>query len=424
MIRFKIYQLFFYLISPFLILRLLWKARLNPAYRERIPERFSWDHRKALPVDIWLHAVSLGEAVAAVPLIDAFLKSNHRVLVTTLTPGGSDYVLKRFGGKLQHQYLPYDLSCALRRFFRAYRPRLGIIMETEIWPNLFLEAQNFKIPLMIANARISDKAFHAYYSWRWFFKPVLNQAKWILAQSALDETRFLALGADPARVKTIGNLKFDIQSDALEDPFFQNMKARWGSLRVVLIAASTHAHEEEEILQEFKKLQALVPEIVLLLAPRHRERFQDVYALAQRYSDCVGLRTMMESINASNEVIVLDSLGELASFYHLVDYAFVGGSWVPIGGHNILEPMALSIPVFCGPHMQNSRSIVDELTAAKGLVMVASASELVHQLHDLHTHKEKRDDLVAKAKAVLDANKGSVQQHINYALNLLDSDVL
>ena len=409
----RAYTFFLYLIIPFLLARLYWKGRRLPAYRQRILERFSLSKKKGRSdVDIWVHAVSLGEVVAATPLIDALLVKQWRVLVTTMTPTGSEQVIKRFGDQVTHQYIPYDLPWVLRRFFKTTHPRLGIIMETELWPNLFNEAKKKKIPLLLANARLSDRSFKSYEKVSFMFKPVLNQLAAILAQSDEDAQRFIALGASVDLVHMLGNMKFDLQLKMSANDECMQLKAQWGSARTIVIAASTHDDEENQLLSHLGRLKEAIPQVLLLIAPRHPERFQAVYQMIGAHGFNPGLRSQLSTINANTDVVVVDSLGELLHFYQISDYAFVGGSLVPVGGHNVLEPIAVQVPVFCGPHMNNSKVICQDLCEAGAMVMVEHVGELINALVAMHHNKLQRAQQILNASAVLAANRGTVARYM------------
>lgn len=407
-----IYTLFHYLLIPFIILRLYIKSRRLPAYRFRIGERFCLNRKNTLPVDIWLHAVSLGEAVAATPLIDALLAKKWKVLVTTMTPTGSQHVSKRFGDKVVHQYIPYDLPFCLRRFFKNYNPRVGVIMETEIWPNVINQAKQKNMPLFIVNARLSDKSFKSYERFKFMFKPVLNQLTEILAQSEEDAKRFVAIGASKDIVDVLGNMKFDIQLNVSPNKDCEQLKEKWGSARPVLIAASTHNDEEEQLLSRLDKLKTAIPNLLLIVVPRHSERFQEVYGLSQSFEFKTGLRSQPEMIDSTTDVVVIDSMGELLNFYKVSDYAFVGGSLVPIGGHNVLEPIAVKVPVFCGPFMTNSKAICRDLCAAGAMVMGKDADEVVAAIIGMYQDDEERQRQVMNASGVLAANRGVVERYM------------
>ncbi len=343
-----IYTAVLYLLMPVLLLRLYWKSYTQPAYRQNIGQRFALSKLGKTKVDIWIHAVSLGEVVAATPLIDQLLNSGKQVLLTTTTPTGSQQALKQFGNKVLHHYLPYDYPWALRRFYRAMNPGMVVIMETELWPNLIAVAKQRRIPVVIVNGRISDKAFKQYQSFSWFFKPFLQKLSAVCVQSPLDADRYKALGAPEDKVLVLGNIKFDVVIPSTMLPIGQQIKAALGDNRVLFLVASTHDNEEVQILQQLPLLKAAIPELVLLIAPRHSDRFQAVRDLSQNLGFKTAQRSLPEGIDKQTDVLILDSLGELMGFYAIVDYAFVGGSLVPIGGHNVLEPLPCRFLFFAG----------------------------------------------------------------------------
>ena len=415
----QIYTFFLYLLTPFIVLRLYWKSRRLPAYRYRILERFSLGIATIAPVDIWIHAVSLGEVVAATPLIDELLAKQWRVLVTTMTPTGSQQVSKRFGSQVSHQYIPYDLPWALRRFFKKNQPRLGIIMETELWPNVIYQAHKIKMPLLLANARLSDKAFKRYEKVSFMFKPILNQFTAIFAQSNEDAQRFVTLGASASLVQVLGNIKFDLQFRMALNQDCLSLKEKWGNERTVVIAASTHDDEENQLLSRLNQLKAAIPPVLLLFAPRHPERFQQVYQLSVTQGFNTGLRSEPTTIDVHTDVVVIDTLGELLNFYQLSDYAFVGGRLVPIGGHNVLEPIAVQVPVFCGPFMNNSKEICRDLRAAGALTMVENADDLITAITTMYHNDVQRQQQITKASAVLAANRGTVARYMEHIETIL-----
>ena len=393
---------------PFIVLRLFWKSRRLPDYRRRINERFALNSKQS-SVDIWIHAVSLGEVVAATPFINACLAKQWCVLVTTMTPTGSQQVTRQFADRVAHQYLPYDIPWALKRFFKAYQPRLGIIMETELWPNLIHQASCTKVALLLINARISDSSFQQYKKISFLLKPVLNQLTSILAQSEGDAKRFIALGADESLVTVAGNMKFDMPL-APEDKPFLFFKVQWGSGRPVVIAASTHDNEEQQLLTQLDRLKKGIPGVILLFAPRHPERFQDIYRLSCEQGWHTGLRSQPESITTETDVVVLDSLGELSNFYQISDYAFVGGSLVSIGGHNVLEPILVNVPVFSGPFVMNFKQICKDLLNADAIILADDAEKLIDSMIVMHQNPKQRQQQVDNAAAVLEANRGALDR--------------
>ncbi|WP_058513986.1 lipid IV(A) 3-deoxy-D-manno-octulosonic acid transferase [Legionella santicrucis] len=406
------YSFLMYLLIPFILIRLWWKGKSLPAYRKRIAERFFLSTYEYKPVDVWVHAVSLGEVIAAIPLIDAMLDKNWSLLVTTMTPTGSERVQARFGNKVMHQYLPYDLPGVLKRFYQRIKPRVGVIMETELWPNLIYQAQTARIPLLLANARISDDSLHGYKKIKCLIKPILNQFSAILAQGEEDARRYMALGAREEIVHVLGNMKFDLQTNRIESQRFSDLKKHWGSTRITVIAASTHENEEAQILSQLKRLQQAIPDVILLIAPRHPERFQAIYQLCIQSGFKTGLRSDVQTLSPENEIVVLDSLGELLGLYQISDYAFVGGSLVPVGGHNVLEPIAMNVPVLSGHQVHNFKAICDELQAAHGIILVQNAKEVIDGVIKLHTDPTLRQQMVLNATTVFEKNKGSVVRHL------------
>ncbi|WP_192877251.1 lipid IV(A) 3-deoxy-D-manno-octulosonic acid transferase [Legionella pneumophila] len=407
-----VYSFLMYLLTPYLFFRLWWKGRKLPAYRQRIAERFCLGLQEYAPVDVWVHAVSLGEVIAATPLIDAMLDKRWSVLVTTMTPTGSERVKSRFGHKVAHQYLPYDLPWVLKRFFKKTRPRVGIIMETELWPNLINQAHASGVSLFLANGRLSDRSLQGYLKLKYLFKPVLNQFSGILTQSNEDAERFIALGANAALVHVLGNMKFDLQINSVDSKKYRELKSHWGEDRVTVIAASTHDNEESQILSQLPRLQKAIPGVVLLIAPRHPERFQSVYQLSVQAGFNTGCRSNLDTVSRKNEVVILDSLGELLGFYQISDFAFVGGSLVPVGGHNVLEPIAMNVPVLSGNQVHNFKTICRELKEAQAILLVNHVNELVDAIIKLYQNKESQSTMVTNASSVLESNKGSVVRYL------------
>ncbi|MGQ3888908.1 lipid IV(A) 3-deoxy-D-manno-octulosonic acid transferase [Legionella sp. CNM-1927-20] len=415
----QIYSFLFYCLSPYLLLRLWWKGRKLPAYRQRINERFGYGSKTKAFYDVWIHAVSLGEVIAAIPLIEALLQKNKQLLITTMTPTGAEKVQVHFKNRVTHRYIPYDLPQALRRFFKFNKPRLGIIMETELWPNLITIATKETIPLLLLNARLSRRSYEGYKKVKYLFKPLLNNFNLILAQSAEDASYFKQLGAKENKVQIGGNIKFDLQIPPANVQLLQFDKYL-GENRIRLIVASTHEGEEQLILARLNQLKAHIPNLLLLIAPRHPERFSKVYQLSCKMGFKTGLRSQIKSEISDEEVIILDSIGELLTFYQISHYAFIGGSLVPVGGHNVLEPIAMQVPVFSGKHMHNFKAICNALEEASAIILVDNSDELVAKLIELHKHQDKRQSLVKNATQILNKNKGTVTRYLHQIDSLLE----
>jgi len=362
-----LYSLLLYLLTPFVILRLVWRGRRVPAYRRRLGERFGFF--PPLPGDgaVWLHAVSVGEVQAALPLIEWLRQERGMpVLVTTTTPTGSELLRRRFGDRVFHVYAPYDLPDAVRRFLKRARPRLAIIMETEIWPNLFHQCARAGIPLVIANARLSEQSARRYSRFPALTAATLHKVDVLAAQARGDAGRFIDLGTEAQRVHVTGNIKFDVSLPADVDERAAQLRRAWGEQRPVWVAASTHDGEEEAVLSAFAMVRTRLPETLLVLVPRHPERFDKVAELCRRRGYGVARRSAQDPIAGGTAVFLGDTMGELTLFYAAADVAFVGGSLVPTGGHNILEPAALGIPVLVGPHTFNFLEISESLIAHGG----------------------------------------------------------
>ncbi|ASQ46708.1 lipid IV(A) 3-deoxy-D-manno-octulosonic acid transferase [Legionella clemsonensis] len=413
------YSFLLYLLAPYLLLRLWWKGRQIPAYRTRIAERFLLKNNQTVTFDIWVHAVSLGEVIAVTPLLDALLQKQWRILVTTMTPTGAERVQQHFGNKVSHRYVPYDLPGVVRRFYNSVQPKVAVFVETELWPNLGYYAHKANIPLFLVNARLSERSYQGYRKVKFLFKPLLQYFDYILTQTEDDARRFKALGATDTAVSVFGNMKFDLQTQNINHELFAGLKAKWGNQRVVVIIASTHDNEEELILARLRKLQAAIPDVILLIAPRHPERFQKVYQLCLQMGFNTGLRSQEETLHVANEVVVLDSLGELLGWYQISDFAFVGGSFVPVGGHNVLEPIAMNVPVFSGPHVHNFKTICRDLKDADAIELVNDAEDLMTRIVNLYHDKNRSDQLVKNAMQVLQCNKGAVAKYADLIDNTL-----
>lgn len=407
-----LYSFFLYLLSPYLLFRLWWKGRKLAAYRERVAERFCWDKQDIKHYDVWVHAVSLGEVIAATPLIEAILEKNWSLLITTMTPTGAAQVKTSFSTRVTHRYVPYDLPSVVKRFFYFMRPKVAVIIETELWPNLIAVAAKKDIPIVLANARLSARSLNGYLRLKFIFQPILNYFTLILAQSHDDAQRFVRLGAQAKKVLTLGNMKFDLQTNQIDKIKFEHIKEYWGSKRPVVIIASTHDDEESQILAQLKSLQHFIPNVLLLIAPRHPERFQSVYQLCTQLGFVTGLRSQVDTLKQEIEVVVLDCLGELLGFYHISDYAFIGGSFVPVGGHNVLEPIAMQVPVFTGQYIHNFKAICSELAKAQAIVFANDAKSLVDEIVQLYNNPTRREQLIENASRVLRKNKGSVEKHL------------
>jgi len=324
-----------------------------------------------------------------------------------MTPTGSQRLRQSFGDTVNHVYMPYDLPWTLSGFIRKVQPRCLIIMETELWPNLLDQCKKRNIPTMIVNGRLSDKSFRGYLRIRSFVSQVLQQVSFVAVQTKLDARRFMQLGLASDKVQISGNLKYDVQIPVAQQQLGKALKASFGQ-RLVWVAASTHAGEEEQILSAFKLVQAQRPECLLVLVPRHPDRFNEVAHLLDRSSLSYVRRSQVAEVTVDTAVLLGDTMGELNVFYNAADIAFVGGSLIPFGGHNTLEPAACGVATITGPHVNNFREITDKLQSAGALSMVQDAQQLAAKVLEWLGAADVRNKVGAQGLAVIAQNKGAV----------------
>lgn len=407
------YSLVLYLCIPLVFVRLLWLGSKNPSYLRRWPERFGFlpDLNITKPL-IWLHAVSVGEVQAAKPLAEQLLKkySRHQLLITTTTPTGALTVKQIFGGRVLHFYFPYDLPHSVSRFLKNIRPQLLIIMETEIWPNLYRQCHEKNIPVALINARLSERSNIGYRRFPRLTGLTLQHAALIATQTKTDADRFLSLGADPDIVKITGNLKFDILQPHSISEKAQVLRRFFSVNRAIWIAASTHEGEEKIILDAFREVLKRDKHCLLIIAPRHPERFQAVTDLCEKTGFNTVKNSEKENYSASTQVYVLDVLGELPAYYATSDISFVGGSLVPSGGHNMLEPASLGVPIICGRNLFNFVEVADLLKKENALFLVSTATELAETVDKLLSDADLRHNMGERARKVFRGNQGTINK--------------
>lgn len=392
---------------PFVLCRLLWRSIKAPAYRQRWHERLAF-YRAIYPQDvIWFHAVSVGEAETLFPLVTTIQQKypDTKIVVTTTTPTGSARVKAVLKDTVTHVYLPYDIPGAVNRFMACFKPKLAVIMETEIWPNLFFSCATNNIPLYMINARLSERSTRSYQKLSVLIKPALAHVT-IFAQSQQDNDRFIAIGANPQHVKTLGNMKFDLNSSSDNREQGLAIKVQLFKNRFVWLIASTHEGEEDIFLAIYKKIKPAIPELLLLIVPRHPERFLDIKKLCEQQQFKVATRTNSDSIDKNTDIYLLDTLGELRTFYAVADVAFVGGSMIPVGGHNILEAAAVGVPVMFGPFMANFKAIAESILTLDAAIQCQDNKALIETIMRLYQHPDYRHLLAAKGKAFVENNKG------------------
>jgi 3-deoxy-D-manno-octulosonic-acid transferase len=412
------YNVLLLLISPLLPLRLLWRSVKAPAYRKRIGERFG-SVPEGIPQNLlWVHAVSVGETVACEPLVKALLERypEEGVLVTTMTPTGSAQVERSFKGllgeRVYHCYAPYDMGWCLRRFLTKLQPKAAVIMETELWPNTLHLLKQQGIPVVLANARLSASSAKGYARLPALVGEMLGNLDAIAVQHQDDGQRFVDLGFPEERLHVTGSVKFDYQIDAVLQEKATQLSTQWQLQgRHVWIAASTHKGEDEYMLAAHQQLLQQWPDALLILVPRHPERFDDVASLVSSEGFSLARRSKQDDVSSA-QVLLGDTMGELTAFFGVSQQAFVGGSLVETGGHNPIEPAAWEIPVFMGPHVFNFAAISAMLVKAGGMRLVANANMLAEFLAQNWSDTEKCNGQGEKALAVVEENRGALDKQL------------
>ncbi|GFM76385.1 3-deoxy-D-manno-octulosonic acid transferase [Pseudomonas cichorii] len=410
-----LYTLLFHLGLPLVALRLWLRARKAPAYRQRIGERFAIDLPAMQRGGIWVHAVSVGESIAAAPMIRALLAQYPALpmTVTCMTPTGSERIKAMFANepRIQHCYLPYDLPWAAGRFLDHVQPRLGIIMETELWPNHIHQCAKRNIPVVLANARLSERSARGYARFAGLTRPMLAAMSWFAVQTEAEAQRFRDLGARPECVTVTGSIKFDLSIDPQLLERAAQLREQWQAMhRPVWIAASTHAGEDESVLAAHRQVLRGYPEALLILVPRHPERFDSVHDLCRQTGFTTVRRSSGQPVTPDTSVLLGDTMGELLFLYALADNAFVGGSLVPNGGHNLLEPAALAKPVLSGPHLFNFLEIAALLRQAGALEEVSDSAALAVAVQRLFGQPKLAQTMADAGTGVMKANQGALQR--------------
>lgn len=419
-----LYTFLFYLALPFVFFRLWWRSRRQPAYKQRIGERFGYYPYKHIRC-IWVHAVSVGETLAAIPLIKELKLRypNLRMVITTMTPTGAERVKTAFGDTVTHAYIPYDLPGAMQRFINTMHPVVCVIMETELWPNLLNTCHQKKIPICLVNARLSEKSAKGYKRIALLTREMLRNIDLIAAHGKVDAQRFMALGAPKERMIVTGNIKFDIELSPDLPQKSAVLREELGKERFIWIAASTHEGEEEIILAAHKKIRDVNPQALLVLVPRHPPRFDDIAKLAQ-HSFVVARRSLQEICTPETGVYLGDTMGELLLMYGAADVAFVAGSLVVRGGHNMLEPGALGKPILTGPSLFNFAEISELFISANALTKVMDGDALAEQLMQLMQNPVEQKEMGARALQVIAENRGALSKQVELISRAVDSQLV
>jgi len=416
-----LYVLLTYLLAPVVIAMEGWKALWSPDYRGRLGQRLGFVEPQPAPGCVWVHAVSVGEVQAAAGLVQALRQQfpGLPVVITTVTPTGAQRARTLFGDTVRYCYLPYDLPGAVRRFLDRIQPSVAIILETEIWPTLYNALGRRRIPLVMASARVSTRSVDRYRRMASLFRETLSHGILIGAQTPADAERFEAIGAAADRIRVTGNVKFDMEIPAATIEAGRQFREQCGVSRPVWIAGSTHEGEEEAALAAHVLLQARHPEAMLILVPRHPQRFESVRALLRKRGLSFAQRSSGEIPAAAQSVFLVDTLGELQMFYAAADVAFVGGSLVPIGGHNLLEPAVLGMPMLSGPHTHNAQDVAELLLQSGALRIVRGKEEMAQRIGDWFDDPEQARQDGARGRQVVAQSRGPVRRLVAMVVPLL-----
>lgn len=368
---------------------------------------------------IWFHVVSVGETNAAQPLIEHYLKLGYPVLVTNTTKTGqarakSLFLKAPYEALFQAVYLPADQKSLIADFFARYQPKMLVLVETELWPNLIAQANTSKVPCLLVNARLSEKSAKGYGKVPSLTRPMLKGLSDLLAQDQASLSRFIDLGADPIQSQVVGSIKFDIHAPQQFIEKAEQLVQQWQlSDRKIITLASTHAPEELKLLTQLKAKLDQDPQLVVIVVPRHPERFDEVFAVAQSLQLETQRRSLDQNIQANTQVYLADSMGEMWLWYALSQVCFVGGSLnEPGGGHNILEPISLNVPTVIGPRYLNFQTIVDEFLQVKAVAVGQDAEQITQLLLQYLVQDDARAMMVQAAQMIMQKNAGSLQKHI------------
>jgi 3-deoxy-D-manno-octulosonic-acid transferase len=407
-----LYTAALYLLLPFALVKLWWRGRQEPGYRTRVGERFGHYRFEPGRAVLWIHAVSVGEARASAPLVRALQVewTGHELLITCSTAAGRDTLKQMYGESVSTAWLPYDYPGAVRRFVERFRPRLGVLMETEIWPNLLASCKAFRVPVVLASARMSERSARGYSRWDGLTRPAFASLAAACAQSEADAARLAALGANP--VSVCGNLKFDMTADAAQAEAGRAWRAALG--RPVVVLASTREGEERLLLDA---LSASTLSALALFVPRHPQRFDAVAALlgptAQR-------RSRGEGPQPQDRFFLGDTMGEMTFYYAAADVAIIGGSFLPLGGQNLIEACATGAPVVFGPSMYNFEEASTLALSAGAAIQARDAADAVRLAVALLDDRSRRTAMGEAGLRLCAAHRGAVQRHIAVCRRVLE----
>lgn len=412
-----LYTLALWMLIPYILLRLLWRGRIQPEYLHHIGERFGFYTQHCDKPVIWLHAVSVGETRATHNLVSRLraIYPKHQILLTHTTPTGRATSEQLYGENVTRAYLPYDYPFAVKRFLRHFRPQLGILMETEIWFNLIHKCQQSHMPLLLLNARMSEKSAQGYARFTRLTRAALKQLNGIAAQTKDDAARLIHLGAN--NVSVMGNLKFDIEPPATMLTLGQQLREQFGTARKILLAASTREGEEQLLLTALK--HALIPDLLLVIVPRHPQRFNEVAALLEQHGMTYQRRSANSAVPNEIQAVLGDSMGEMFAYYTAADLAFIGGSLLPYGGQNLIEASAVDTPVIIGPHTYNFAEATQLAVATGAAIQVPDAAHLISNAQRLLTDAVSLSAMRSQCAAFIQPNRGATNKALAVIAPLL-----
>ena len=407
----SLYTLFLRLALPLILLRLWWRGRREPGYRKDVPERLGIYSIQAPEKLIWIHAVSVGEARAAEPLVRALqeMLPDHGMLLTCTTAAGRETLARVFGDSVLISYLPYDFPESVQSFIGHFRPRLAVLMETELWPNLLEGCASAGIPVLLANARMSERSARRHRRWSALATPALRRLAAVCAQSAADADRLLALGA--REVEVTGNLKFDVEPDEAQLAAGRAWRSRLG--RPVLLLASTREGEEQLLLNEFNRLNGSTDNPLVVVVPRHPQRFDEVAQLAD------ARHSRQKFPDEKMKIYLGDTMGEMPFYYAACDVALIGGSIAPLGGQNLIEALAAGAPVVVGPHMFNFAEATRLALKAGAAIQAENAAAAIREALRLIDDAARRKSMAGAGKALCEAHRGATEKHLAVCTRLL-----
>ena len=411
------YTLALWLLLPYIFFRLIWRARKQPEYLRHIGERFGFYSLKSNKPLIWLHAVSVGETRAAQSLVTKLGAAypHYQILLSHTTPTGRAASKQLYGDSVMRVYLPYDYPFAVNRFLRHFRPQLGLLMETEIWFNLIRACHMTDVPLVLLNARMSEKSAQAYSRFARLTRTALNELTSLAAQTADDATRLTSLGAK--NVSVMGNLKFDIEPPGAMLKLGKQLREQFGMTRKIFLAASTREGEEVLLIDALKNIR--IPNLLLVIVPRHPQRFADIASLLEQHGILFQRRSENRAVTEKIQVVLGDSMGEMFAYYAAADLAFIGGSLLPYGGQNLIEACAVGTPVLVGPHTHNFAEATRLALNAGAACLIPDARGLFTKLQHLLDNPLALYKMRQQCSNFVESNRGATEKSLQIITPLL-----